>query len=46
MWRPSQSGGSWVSEEKKKEKEKKQGDGFLVHGCSHFRKLKQWMSAH
>lgn len=36
----AQSGGSWVSEEKKKEKEKKQGDGFVVHGCSHFRKSK------
>jgi hypothetical protein len=28
----AQSGGSGVSEEKKK----KQGDGFVVHGCSHF----------
>jgi hypothetical protein len=28
----AQSGGSGVCEEKKK----KQGDGFVVHGCSHF----------
>jgi hypothetical protein len=35
----AQSGGSGVSEEKK-EKKKKQGGGFVVHGCSHFRKSK------